>query len=82
MDKKKRIYIYKKTHLPKNGWLHGCFMCNKITGQTKEYINNNEEKLIYICYECDYMINKSKEMKKEYIREHVSFFYILTPKYY
>ena len=28
----KRIYIYRESHLPENGWLQACFRCKAITG--------------------------------------------------
>ena len=33
MPKIKRIYIYRDSHLPEEGWLQSCFKCKEITGK-------------------------------------------------
>ena len=33
MPKIKRIYIYRESHLPEEGWLQACFRCKEITGK-------------------------------------------------
>ena len=35
--KRKVIYLYKETHLPTEGWLQGCFICDTITSKTEEF---------------------------------------------
>ena len=35
--KRKVIYLYKETHLPAEGWLQGCFICDTITSKTEEF---------------------------------------------
>ena len=73
MNNFKRMYIYKETHLPKEGWLQGCFLCHIITGNCEifsRYYNYENKKLIefvvYLCHRCKNLILKDKEIKKEY----------------
>ena len=37
----KTLYLFKPTHLPKDGWFQGCVKCNIITGISKK-INNRK----------------------------------------
>ena len=50
--KRKVIYLYKETHLPAEGWLQGCFICDTITSKTEDFKPNivNEKNQIYCSY--------------------------------
>ena len=67
----KKIYVYKDTHLPKRGWLQGCFNCQKITSKLYLYQTFTRRKTIYEfyiykCAECkNFFLNKKNEL--EYI---------------
>lgn len=69
----KNKYIYKKTHLPKEGWLQGCFICNEITGNyelfKKYYDYENKIMLkiyVYVCNKCKNKIVRESEIKYKY----------------
>ena len=54
---KRVMYIYKNTHLPKNGWLQGCFVCNTITSSYETYkITKPLPNMRYVLYCCQYCI--------------------------
>ena len=57
MPKIKRIYIYRESHLPEEGWLQACFRCKEITGkyflfQTFHKDNDLYEFYIHACSKC------------------------------
>ena len=57
MPTTKRIYIYKDSHLPENGWFQGCFRCGTITARIFLFttFNSNNylyEFIIYTCPDC------------------------------
>jgi len=53
---RRRFFIFKDTHLPVQGWLQGCFICNSITGQTEDYVTNlgdiDTQYVVYLCGSC------------------------------
>ena len=78
----KRIYIYRESHLPENGWLQACFRCKAITGKyiLFETFHHNEylyEFYIHTCSRCKrkfddsplLFVNFSDECN-DYIRDH------------
>ena len=46
----KKIYLYKNTHLPKDGWLQGCFNCQQITSKVYFYRKLTRKENIYEFY--------------------------------
>ena len=53
----KRIYIYNDSHLPEDGWIQSCFICNELTSKTvlfKTFNKNNTlyEFIVYTCKKC------------------------------
>ena len=65
----KEEYLYKNTHLPKEGWLQGCFRCYTITGNTHLHKINkytNTQYLVYLCPHCHKKMNATKKKKKRY----------------
>ena len=57
MPKIKRIYLYRDSHLPEEGWLQSCFKCKEITGkyflfQTFHKEDDLYEFYIHICSKC------------------------------
>ena len=63
MPKTRKIFVYKKTHLPIKGWLQGCFRCYTFTSKYflfNTFHNNNNlyEFYIHTCPQC------SKNFKK------------------
>ena len=48
----RRIYIYNKSHLPKEGWFQACFNCYQITCRTEKKINILEQYNTFICPSC------------------------------
>ena len=58
--KEYNIYIYQKTHLPRNGWLQGCFRCYNITAETMLFPQNYKQTknfVFYTCPKCKFHIN-------------------------
>ena len=67
----RRMYIYKETHLPSVGWLHGCFVCYTITGicevfSKKETRKRMIEHVVYICPNCKKLIQENNKVRQEY----------------
>ena len=67
----RRMYIYKDTHLPAVGWLHGCFLCCTITGNCETFSRKHTtdmvmEHVVYLCPNCKKLIKKSRTIMKEY----------------
>lgn len=71
-------YIYKKSHLAKDGWLQLCLACNTITSHTKFYKKITCEPSVkavnYYMYLCPYCSNefdnsteKQNKIKKKII---------------
>lgn len=44
----KKIHLFTDTHLPNDGWLQGCVICNRITGIIK-LVNNDKLPLHLLC---------------------------------
>tara|TARA_X000000368_G_C22969052_1_gene684587 strand:- start:511 stop:789 length:279 start_codon:yes stop_codon:yes gene_type:complete len=73
MTKKiKKIYIYRDSHLPEEGWLQSCFDCYQITSKLilfKTYKTNNNnadiywEIYIHQCNNCKCDENEEKQKK-------------------
>mgnify|MGYP005735696383 FL=1 len=64
MPRIKRIYIYRDSHLPEEGWLQACFRCNEITGkyflfQTFHKDGDLYEFYIHTCSKCKNRFNES-----------------------
>lgn len=71
--KRKVIYLYKETHLPAEGWLQGCFICDTITSKTEEFkpaqVNNKMKYVVHICPTCQRHKNNNKELRDVYIEQ-------------
>jgi len=50
MPRIKKIYIYKDSHLPENGWLHACFRCKTITAKHFLFQTFNKNNILYEFY--------------------------------
>jgi hypothetical protein len=82
MPKIKRIYLYRDSHLPEEGWLQSCFKCKEITGkyflfQTFHKEDDLYEFYIHICSKCKKKFDNSpllyvnfSDKCNEYIRDH------------
>lgn len=64
------INIYKATHLPEEGWLHGCYICSSITEKT---INHNLPEIwkktrvvAYMCQKCQKLMADNEDLNDEY----------------
>ena len=74
MTKKAEVtYIFNDDHLPHDGWLHACSICNMITSNTKFYSqvekhNTLYEFHVYICNYCDKNIGHSLKKRIEYYK--------------
>ena len=43
----RNIYIFSETHLPKEGWLQGCYECDEITSKIIDYKTKYTYKKIF-----------------------------------
>ena len=66
-----RMYIFKETHLPTEGWLHRCFVCHNITGNC-EVFNKREndlqivERVVFVCRSCCRILSGDDELREKY----------------
>lgn len=71
--KRKVIYLYKETHLPAEGWLQGCFICDTITSKTEEFkpviVNEKVKYIVHICPTCLRHKNSNKELNDLYLQQ-------------
>lgn len=44
--------IYSESHLPKNGWIQGCFTCVNPTSNTLQYPYLDKTHTLYLCRKC------------------------------
>jgi hypothetical protein len=66
---KRVMYIYKDTHLPRDGWLQGCFVCCAITGRSQDYQLSikvpDMRFVLYCCPFCCQVRKKSTELESK-----------------
>jgi len=67
----RRMYIYKESHLPAEGWLHGCFLCYTITGNCEVFSKIEKrdittEHVVYVCPSCRSVLRQSAPLRAEY----------------
>ena len=67
---RKEISLYRKSHLPKEGWIQACFLCYTYTSDTlfvkeKEYPKYILEFTVYVCDSCQHGILPPKEFDIE-----------------
>ena len=75
---RRRVYIYKESHLPSEGWLQGCFGCVGITGSCQVYKRHDGiEYIVYLCDRCVSYLKDDDELRTiyetkvdRYIRSH------------
>ena len=66
MTEVNEIDIFKKSHLPKEGWLQACFNCYTITSKTYYYrmisIEDKKYKFnVFCCPQCKKILYKEKQ---------------------
>lgn len=73
---RRRIYIYKESHLPSEGWLQGCFGCLCITGDCQVFTHqDNQEYVVYLCGRCVDLIKEDEKLRELYdrkVREYIA----------
>jgi len=45
--------VFSNTHLPKDGWIQGCFYCGRPTSNTINYNYKELNNTIYCCLNCE-----------------------------
>ena len=70
----KRVYIYRESNQPENGWFKACFICYTTTAQSllfDEVERNGAklERLVYVCPDCKRALRKDNELRTEYERK-------------
>ena len=80
--KRNVIYLYKETHLPAEGWLQGCFICDTITSKTEEFkpiiVNEKVKYIVHICPTCLRHKNNNKELNdlyKQQLNDYITHLY-------
>ena len=67
MTRTRKVYIYRDSYLPPEGWFQGCFRCKTITAQYFLYktFNKNQnlyEFYIYTCPDCSRLLKNNSLM--------------------
>jgi len=67
----REVYLYSDTHLPRHGWLQGCWECETITSRIITYKTVTKGKftykfIVYLCPHCKKQINAKEEKKEEF----------------
>ena len=70
----KKIYIYRESRLPEDGWLQPCFYCYVITSgllrlKTKRTFRNLYEIEVYLCPRCKTTLNKNDALYNTFIKK-------------
>ena len=70
----KKIYIYRESRLPEDGWLQPCFYCYAITSgllrlKTKIIFRNLYEIEVYLCHRCKITLNKNDVLYNTFIKK-------------
>ena len=79
----REVYLYSDTHLPRHGWLQGCWECETITSRIITYKTVTKGKftykfIVYLCPRCKKRINAKKEKEEfntkcnEFIDDHLN----------
>lgn len=45
--------IFTQTHLPKDGWIQGCFLCIRPTSNIITYESKQKKNTVYLCKDCE-----------------------------
>ena len=81
----KKIYIYRESRMPEDGWLQPCFQCYTITGslfllRTKQTLRNLYEIEVYLCAQCKKEMKENTELHikftercNKYIKKNIKF---------
>ena len=87
MPRIKRIYIYRDSHLPEEGWLQACFRCREITGkyflfQTFHKGDSLYEFYIHTCSKCKRTFDEQplvfvnfSDQCNDYIHDHFDYLF-------
>ena len=87
----KKIYIYRDSHLPENGWLQACFDCYIITSKLKLFdiykLHNGvgttiSEFYIYMCPKCNRQIHMDKKRYNIFFNNYKKYIYTNSPQIY
>lgn len=76
-----KFYVFKETHLPPQGWLQGCFICNIITGSIETFYPNNSsiyntDYIVHLCETCKLLKAQNDNLNRLYISQVIE--YILS----
>ena len=71
--RKRRIYVYRESSQPEDGWFKACFVCYTTTAQTLLFDEIEErgirtERLVYVCPECKRVLMKDEPLRTAYER--------------
>lgn len=70
----RNVYMFSDTHLPKRGWLQGCYECREITSRTIAYKTKTTYLKIYkfivhLCPRCQRQLKNNTEMNIQFIHK-------------
>ena len=74
MPKCKKIYLYRDSHLPEEGWLQSCFYCYTFTSNTIDYTYIKRNNILYecnvhLCPQCEELLHRPDYIKEREIFE-------------
>ena len=74
------IELYKKTHLPENGWIQGCFHCKSKTSFLKHIMDKMYKKKMYkfdcyLCKDCKILFNHNKPEYYQFLKNCALYIY-------
>lgn len=69
----RNIYIFSETHLPKEGWLQGCYECDEITSKIIDYKTKYTYKkkykfFIHVCPKCKRQLKDNNQQNNKFIK--------------
>ena len=67
----KKIYIYRDSHLPEEGWIQSCFHCYTYTSSVIDYTFFKYKKVIYecdvyLCESCETLLQEDNTQKERF----------------
>lgn len=69
--KKRRVYVYRESNQPEEGWFKACFICYTTTAQTLLFDETEingiiTERMTYVCPECKRYLRKDDKLRTAY----------------
>ena len=74
MPRCKKVYLYRESRLPEEGWIQSCFHCYMYTSNTIDYTYIKHNNIlyacdVYLCESCDKYLHKLENIEKRMLFE-------------